>query len=588
MRLKRNKLQGLTGSLSSGYSQGKYARSVNSLLIGYSRKKINISSSIGYNYDAGFNKNTGRRNYSDEYGKPLSFIEMDGGSKNFGNGVNGRIAVDYTLTKRTNIGAIYNVNQRSAKDQQYYNNLQGTDQAGTDSLFSGLTNINSDASGAGYNLNLLHRGKSDGEELSADLNFSKYKNEGFQYLFNRISNGQFVFDETVFSYQLPSSTEIYAGQIDYVRPMKAKARIDFGAKASHVINDAALDLLGELPVNAAPGSDRSNRFVYKETIAAGYVNARKEFKRFSTQAGLRVENTIAAGNQLGATNGSSSTFNGSYLNFFPSVFLTYKADTNNINFFDLSFSRRIRRPNYQSLNPFLYFVDNYSYSVGNPALRPQFGNHIDLKYRYKRLLSIGVQYGIYSDVIFTVVENKDQVVINSPSNVADGYITSFVTNLNLPVAKWWTSNINLNFYRLKLTGTAGSQKLDQETFSVRGSVNNQFVIGKGFTGELNLTYNGQNIAGQRVIAPNYRVNAGLQKKILKDKASIRLVAEDMFYTNRQVDETRGIAGLMAMNTNWSDSRRIGFSFTWSFGKDKGGKRRTLNENSAQEEKSRVD
>ncbi|MET0244331.1 MAG: outer membrane beta-barrel protein [Flavitalea sp.] len=588
IKLKKNKLQGFNGSVTSGYSQGVYARSVNSLLLGYSRKNLNITSSVGYNYDAGFNSNNGYRTYTDAFGKIVSFMRMDGRSKNFGNAVNGRIAVDYKLTDRTNIGAIYNANRRSAKDQQYYNNLQGTDQTRTDSVFSGITEVNSDASGTGYNLNFFHRGRGDGEELSADLNYSKYKNEGLQYLFNRVSNDQAIFDETVFSYQLPSSTEIYSGQVDYVRPMKGKARIDFGAKGSHVINDAALDLIGELPANAVPQSDRSNRFIYKETIAAGYVNARKEFRRFSMQAGLRVENTMAAGNQLADANGHDFTFKRSYLNLFPGLFVTYKADTNNIHFFDLSFSRRIRRPNYQSLNPFLYFVDNYSYSVGNPELRPQFGNQIDLRYRYKRLLSVGVQHGIYSNVIFTVVENKDQIVINSPSNVADGYITSFVTNLNLPVTKWWTSNINVNFYRLKLKGVAGKQVLDQETFSVRGSLNNQFMIAKGFTGELNLNYNGQNIAGQKVIAPYYRINAGLQKKLLKDKASIRVVAEDVFYTNRQVDETRGIAGLVATNTNWSDSRRIGISFTWAFGKDKGGKKRTLNENSAAEEKSRVD
>ncbi|RYF99083.1 MAG: TonB-dependent receptor, partial [Chitinophagaceae bacterium] len=338
----------------------------------------------------------------------------------------------------------------------------------------------------------------------------------------------------------------------------------------------------------SPVNDRSNRFIYRETITAFYLSSRKEWKRVSAQAGLRIENTRTDGNQLGNTNVAGSRFKKKYTNAFPSFSATYKIDTSNINFLDLSYARRIRRPNYQSLNPFVYFVDQYSLTSGNPDLNPQFVHQVEMKYRYKKYFGIGLQYSYHTDVIFQVTEAADKVFINSPRNVAKGRIVGINANASIPIAKWWNLNINTMLAHLHLQGEAYNQVIDQETFSLRANINQQFTLGNGFSAEMFALYNGRDINGQRYIDPRFRINAGILKKIMKGKATIRLSVDDIFYGWRQQEESRSLQNAIAYNLYIPDSRRGAIGFTWSFGKEGSKKKRTLNENSAQEEKGRVD
>ncbi len=117
---------------------------------------------------------------------------------------------------------------------------------------------------------------------------------------------------------------------------------------------------------------RSNHFIYDETINAAYVNYSREIKKWTFQAGLRMENTIAHGNQVI----TKQTFKRDTTNLFPTAFISYKLDKKNT--LTVAYGRRIQRPNYQDLNPFTYFLDTLSYRQGNIYLRPQYTHNIDL------------------------------------------------------------------------------------------------------------------------------------------------------------------------------------------------------------------
>ncbi|RYZ44317.1 MAG: TonB-dependent receptor, partial [Sphingobacteriales bacterium] len=420
-------------------------------------------------------------------------------------------------------------------------------------------------------------------------NYILYRNRGNQHLFNEVKDedGKQDFSER-FTYLLPSDMNIYTVQADYLHPLPKKLRIDGGFKAAHVMNDNEFRIADQVPGSGSNVSDRSNRFIYRETISAVYISSRKEWKRISMQAGLRVENTQMDGNQLGNSTVGGSRFKKNYTNAFPSFFASYKLDTSNVNFLDLSFARRVRRPNYQYLNPFVYFVDQYSLSAGNPDLNPQFAYQLEFKYRYKRYFGIGLQYNYHNDVIFQVTEAVDKVFVTRPRNVAKGVITSLITNATIPVATWWNININLNLAHLHLQGEAYDQAIDQETFSIRSNMNQQFTLGNGFSAEIVAVYNGRDINGQRYIDPRFRLNAGVLKKMLKGKATIRLSVDDIFYGWRQQEESRSLQNALAYNLYVSDTRRGAIGFTWAFGKESSKRKRTLNENSAQEEKGRVD
>ena len=591
--LKKNKLQGFTGLISAGYNQGVYGRNNNSLMINFNRKKLNISSSFGYNRDEGFNSNAGTRSYFDENGNPESSLGSVNESKNYGSSLNGRLAIDYAFNSKTSYGFIYSLNRRSSHDDQLYTNVQFNNIKDIDSTSVSMADNDAKWSGASYNFNFLHKFNNEGRELSADINYIGYRNRGIQNLRNIVTSPDNpVAGDDSFVYYLPSDINIYTGQVDYMHPLPGKARIDAGFKSGYVINDNELSFVGDaLPSGSPsgqPGYDKSNHFVYRETITAFYVSARKEWKRFSVQGGLRLENTNSDGNQFGNTSVAGSRFAKNYTNAFPSFFFSYKLDTNNINFIDLSYSRRIRRANYQMLNPFLFFVDNYSYTAGNPLLIPQTAHQLEIKYRYKKYFGIGFQQTFYNDVIFQISKAEDKIFITSPENVARGAISALNVNSGLPVTKWWNLNLNGNLLYLHLMGSAHGVSLEQKTYTYRASVLNQFTISSTFTAELNGFYSGKDLSGQRIIDPRYRINTGVQKKILKGKGSVRLTIEDIFYSWKQKDVTINLNRASAANINVSDTRRVGIGFTYSFGKDSSKKKRTLNENSAQEEKTRVD
>jgi Outer membrane receptor proteins, mostly Fe transport len=135
---------------------------------------------------------------------------------------------------------------------------------------------------------------------------------------------------------------------------------------------------------------KTNSFQYKENINAAYLNLSKQIKKLGVQAGLRFENTNYEGHQLGNAQKPDSSFNNSYNSLFPTVFLSYTA--NEKNQFGVNVGRRIDRPAYQDLNPFLFFLDNYTYESGNPFLKPQYSTNIELSHTYKGFLVTTLNY----------------------------------------------------------------------------------------------------------------------------------------------------------------------------------------------------
>ena len=192
----------------------------------------------------------------------------------------------------------------------------------------------------------------------------------------------------------PSTINIYSGKIDYLHPMKKDYKFEAGVKSSYVSTDniANYDTLANGKwVNYA---GRTNHFAYKENINAAYINLNKKFNdKWGAQLGLRLENTNSTGNQLT----SNESFKRNYTQLFPTAYISYKL--NDKNNFGLNYGRRIQRPDYGDLNPFYYFLDIYTYEVGNPYLKPQFSQSIELNHSYKNILNTSFSYTAVNDII---------------------------------------------------------------------------------------------------------------------------------------------------------------------------------------------
>jgi outer membrane receptor protein involved in Fe transport len=435
------------------------------------------------------------------------------------------------------------------------------------------------------NLNMRHVLDTSGKELTADLDYITYSSTNNMNLSNYYFDAQgnnSAKPDTLLG-MLPQEINIYSGKIDYLHPLKKGARFEAGIKTSLVKtdNNARYDSIvnGQLVKDV----NRSNYFIYEENINAAYVNLSTPLsKKISAQLGLRLENTIAKGNQV-TTN---ETFKRNYTQLFPTAYFQYKAsDKHN---FGLNYGRRIRRPNYQSLNPFIEFIDRYTYEQGNPNLKPQFSHNIEASHTFKNKLTTTLNYTFTNDIIQQVIEQNEarNETYVKQANIATQRQIGLAVNSSNQITKWWTSNVYANVSNNHFEGMVNNNfvSLDATMFMINGS--QQFKFAKTWGAELSGFYRTGGVEGVLLFKPMGMVSMGVSKQVLKNKGSVKLNVRDIFFTQRfSASSKYGNVDVAFQNQN--DSRVVSLSFSYRFSKGKvngGPKRRT---GGADEESNRV-
>ncbi|MCA6364581.1 MAG: TonB-dependent receptor [Bacteroidetes bacterium] len=181
---------------------------------------------------------------------------------------------------------------------------------------------------------------------------------------------------------------IYVGQIDYIHPINEKFKLEAGMKSSSVKTDNSL-VFDILQNNSwQKDTTRSNNFIYTENIHAAYSQFYADWGKLQLQLGLRYEYTQTDANS--PTTGERQTRK--YGNLFPSIFLTHTLnEKHNITY---SLTRRINRPEYDDLNPFRMYLDQYTYRVGNPFLQPETSWNGEISHSFNEFLftSVGLSH----------------------------------------------------------------------------------------------------------------------------------------------------------------------------------------------------
>jgi hypothetical protein len=575
IKLKKDRTAGVIGSLATGISQGELARSNHSLNLNYNRKKLNVFSNLGYSKDNNFSFDKYTRNFYNDQKELTSKIALLNDQKNRSQGLNGSLGLDYAVSNSTTFGIQLNLSSNERNANLGYDSKSFNSTNGLDSTSLGNTRSADDRTNIGVNLNVFHTFGKSGKEISFDASYLKYDGDGDQN-----TNDQFL-------YLLPATSRIYTLKGDYVHPLKHKAKLEAGFKSSVVDNSIVANYYALNGASAKLDNLRSNDFKYLENINAGYLNAQKAWKYWSVQLGLRVENTNAEGEQFGNTDVAGSNFKRSYTQVFPGVVFLYKLDTVNARSISFALTRRINRPNYQNLNPFVFFRDKYSYSVGNPMLRTQAQYRYEIKYQHKRWLRFGLSYNHFIDVILPTTTVINDIFYTKQDNIGEGYMVLLNTGINIPVTEWWTANSDIQFSNIGLKGQTIQAPIHFSTYIVRLNVNNQFNFEKGWSAEAGGYYASRDYNGQTFTSGMYRLNAGIQKKIWNDKGSIRLNFDDILgswiYNNGSV----GLSNAQYFQSIRTDTQRIGIGFAYRFGSDTFARKSKHRDNALDEEKGRM-
>lgn len=282
------------------------------------------------------------------------------------------------------------------------------------------------------------------------------------------------------------------------------------------------------------------------------------------RGGLRYEMTNYDAQQLGNAVVKDSSFSRSYNSLFPSLLISLDADSANT--FSVSASRRIDRPPFQKLNPFLFIINKYTYQRGNPFYRPQYTWNIELSHNYKGVLLTGLSYSITKDYFSQVFPlDSTGLVIYTEGNLGRLHNFGLSAGCQLAPFPWWALSAQVVLNHKKMEGVIEkSYRADITQFNF--NLNNQFMFKKGWSAELTGFYTSKSQQDiQEIVDPAGQLSVGISKNILKNKAVVKLAFRDMFYTQWMKGMTYFPRATEYFKLT-RDTRVVAVSFTYRFGK----------------------
>ncbi len=557
--LKKNKNFGTNGNYTLGAGMGVYEKLNGSIGLNHRSAKVNSFGNVSI-FHARF-KNTQDIDRIIAYKDQVTYLDQN--SPRVGNPQNlsFRAGMDFFVTKKTTIGVLasgflnqFKMNGISSTDFRD-KTLTLTSRFATDAYnHNRLNNYTG-------NLNLKHD-FGNGRELTADADYSYFDgNSGNDLNTTYYDPNNVVTSKEIVRNIMPSNIGIAAAKVDYIHPLK-KGKFEAGAKSSLVNSDNDMRFETQIDNQWILDPKRSNRFKYKENINAAYANfSTKLDKKTQLQLGVRAEHTHSQGNSVTLNN----IVDRNYLNLFPSVFVSRQLDTNNV--LNLSYSRRIDRPNYRDLNPFQFFLDPYTFQQGNPNLRPQYTNSFQLTHVFKGMFSTTLGYSRINDVIANQIpkqipeENKTYVTTENLDH-QDSY--NLTMSIPVTIKKWWTMQNNISAFYNRYRSFYYGADLDLGQFGATVFVMNNFTLPKGYTAELSGFWNSPTQYNLLAAKAQGQISAGFAKSLWNRKASLRLNVQDIFFLNRFAGTVKYQDLNFKINSRW-ESRQVRLSFTYRFG-----------------------
>ncbi|GAB3562905.1 outer membrane beta-barrel family protein [Spirosoma luteolum] len=574
IKMKRNRNLGTNGTatVNSGYgwvrdldgnflSRPKYGATLN---LNHRTSKVNLFGNYSYNNRLSNNANILNRTIP--FNGQVTYFDQQSfrPSQSIGNSY--KLGADYFISTKSTLGILFNgfhnnwtsmgINRTQISNQNRELISQPTTRTDAGELLKNST----------VNLNYKYDFDGKGREWTADADYVQYDGKNFNNLSTVYRNAQneLVRPNQEVRNNMPSMIKILAFKTDYTHPFKNGSKLEAGLKSSLVNadNNAIYDTLQSERQLWVFDASRSNQFKYDENINAAYLNyAGKIGKNLKIQAGLRAEHTHSIGTSVTL----DQRVERNYLNLFPTLFLSRQLDTNNV--LNLSYSRRIDRPDYQNLNPFVFYLDPYTYQQGNPFLRPQYTNSIELTHVFKSTISTTLGYSRTTDFINNETPRQipeRNITYVTPENLGHLDNVNLTVSFPLPVTKWWNIQTNLNGYYTNYQTFYSGAPYEVKLVAFNMYMAHALTINKTLSAEVSGWYNSASQYGFYRSQPMGAFSIGLQKKVMEGKGNLKLNINDPFWLN-QFNGRAVVQDIdLRVRSRW-ESRRIMLTFTYRFG-----------------------
>ncbi len=563
IKTKKNRTQGLNGTVMASYKQGVYPGTINSVRIEQTKNKLHLEASYTFLHMTGFEQQNGWHNIENEQnGLTQYHFDEDGFLTETFEDHNLHFGAAYKLSDKTtingNITGIYHTNA----ERDYLN----------DHIIDSVNN--SSYNNAFTRRGFLRRNILVNAEYRHDFN----KDNNIAVLADYLIRDENDFDNTVNTNYDASMQPIPGGyifkdlhpnlinastiRVDYTAQLKNKVKIEAGAKSSYAtISDRLNDSVLQNNIYI-PDTMRSNHFSYHENINALYISANKRFgKKWETQAGLRCENDITSGIQETGT----QSFSNNTTSLFPTLFIAYTLNKNNR--FEFNYGRRVSRPSYTWLNPYVRYLSQYYYEVGNPTLQPEYSNNIELKHTYHNHLTTTCSYSHSNGMAGDVIHILGNTEYKSIENIAVINELGIGITYNAPIFKWWSLSVSGSYYNVAFMGVLDGRNFNISRTRCYFHTNNQFSFKNNWAAEAGYFCAGNNIEGFMTDEePRQWLSLGFSKKLFNDTTTLKLNIEDPFnayvytYLNNWYN-------LDSRTQNRWDNRQLSLSVTYNFGKN---------------------
>ncbi|MGB8191335.1 MAG: outer membrane beta-barrel protein [Chitinophagaceae bacterium] len=571
IRMKKDQRLGTNGTLTAGYGQGVYPKANAGITLNHRNKKVNVFGNYNYGHRVGLNHLMLDRNFFNN-GVFNGADLKDNYSVSPFNSHAVRLGADFFPTRKTIIGFVVNGNFNHFNRRNDNNSTVINNQRNPASTFKTSAGNNDHLNNGVANINFKHTFDSTGKELTADVDYGIYRSNSLSTTATRYFklDGSMQYPDYVLNGDQEGKLTLKTAKADYVNPLGNGAKFEAGLKTSFVSSDNDAKFFDVSTGTPKNDENKTNHFFYDESNNAGYVNYSKEFKKFSLQFGLRGEHTNVKTHQ---ENGDVR-WDSSYFQLFPSAFFNYKIKEDQT--LGVSVSRRIDRPGYSQLNPFLFLIDVTTYATGSPGLLPQLTWSYELSYTVKSLnFTLGYSHTkdnqniaiVRFKDVFPNIPSEDNVTVQIPVNLESSDYVGLTVSAPVRITKWWNminnADVYYNHYNGQLAGTA----LNNGTVATSIRTNNSFTFKKGWSAELNANYNSGGRSGYMVFEPQWGLAAGVQKTVMQGKGTVRFNVTDIFWTNLP----RATITYNNYIEKWHafrETRVATLSFTYRFGNSK--------------------
>jgi ferric enterobactin receptor len=562
--LKQNVDLGLSGGFTLGASTSdRYNASGN---LGWQQGPVTLFASYGFISDSRATRGINDRTRLGALQAPLSFTNQDitGTNANSGHNFNG--SLDYRLGRKNVLSTALLLDLRNGGDESLsdYSELDATQ--ALLAAYQRIRDSESDDRLVDYTLAFKRTMVPQRHELSSEVRVTRVHGVDDTDLWRQSVAGGARRDVEID--REDALIWLATAQADYTRPMGPRGKLEAGYRGYARWQDrdytVRVDPLGT--GNFVQG-DLSNALELDERVDAVYGVVSRGVGRFELQGGLRAEHAW----RDFTLSSTGEHFPKRYWSLFPSGLASLKVGQNDQ--VKLSYSRRIRRPGGQELNPFPRFFDLQNVFIGNPGLDPEYTDAVELGWqRSGRIGSLQVT------PFYRRTSNVIRFIINTADSVAGREVTS-ISFQNLDHGTSWGADVNgsvrfgqvfsglagLNLYKLVTEGGGGESSLASNAVSWSARVNGTYNLSPRTAFTAQFIYRAATPIERGRFAANSNANLSLRQKLYGEKASLTLRVSDPFATNRFRVEA-GDDNVIQLTERRFNSRALHAAFQYNFGR----------------------